>query len=84
MEANLVPLRPESTLQTETFTQTIDHLRLDDGVAAIKWRLAIFISPMAAAALAPLKLLTQFGNLERLTDRHTVKTTRGFYSDYTG
>lgn len=47
-------------------------------MAAIKWGLAILISPMTAAALAPLKLLTQFGNLESLTDRHTVKTTCGF------
>lgn len=51
-------------------TPSIDHLRLDDGMAAIERGLSVFIPPMAAAAFAALKLLTQFGNLESFTDRH--------------
>lgn len=51
-------------------TLSIDHLRLDDGVAAIERGLAVLIPPMAAAAFAALELLTQFGNLESFTDRH--------------
>lgn len=39
------------------------HLRLDDAVAPIERRLAVFVPPMAAAAFAALKLLTQFGDL---------------------
>lgn len=49
-----------------------DHLRLDDGMAAIERGLAVFIPPMTAAAFAALKLLTQFGDLEGFTDRHTL------------
>lgn len=50
----------------------IDHLRLDDGVAAIEGRLAVFIPPVAAAAFAALELLAQFGNLERRTRAESV------------
>lgn len=39
-------------------------------MAAIERGLSIFIPPMAAAAFAALKLLTQFGNLEG-SDRET-------------
>lgn len=53
-------------------TVSIDHLRLDDGVAAIERGLAVFIPSMAAAAFAALKLLTQFGNLENFTDTETL------------
>lgn len=69
--ANLVPLRDGATWQTRR-PVSIDHLRLDDGVAAIERRLAVFIPPMAAAAFAALKLLTQFGNLKSFTDRQTL------------
>ena len=51
-------------------TVCIAYLRLDDGMAAIERGLAVFIPPMAAAAFAALKLLSQFGNLERFY-KHT-------------
>lgn len=50
------PLQNESTV-------CVNHLRLDDGVAAIERGFALFISPMATAAFAALQLLTQLGNL---------------------
>lgn len=41
-------------------------------MAAIERGLAVFVPPVAAAALASLKLLAQFGNLERFTHRQTL------------
>lgn len=74
--ANLVPLRDGAARPTLTHspksTDSIDHLRLDDGMAAIERGLAVFIPPMAAAAFAALKLLAQFGNLKSFTDRQTL------------
>lgn len=54
----------------------MDHLRLDDGVAAIERGLALLVPPMAAAAFAALKLLTQFGNLRAETHKLTILTFR--------
>lgn len=61
-----------SHAHTYKLTVSVDYLRLDDGVAAIERGLAVLIPPMAAAAFAALKLLTQFGNLKSFTDRQTL------------
>lgn len=52
-----------------------DHLRRDDGMAAIERGLAVLIPPVAAAAFAALKLLTQFCNLRSFTSKRDEDVT---------
>ncbi len=44
------------------------HLWLDDGMVSIKGGFAVFVPAMAAAAFAPLELLSQFCDLKEWDD----------------